>query len=424
MDLDGATAVKVRSRGPAASGSVAALTIAAHPDPSRVGDRLVLTALAAGREVELARQSPDFVRPSDGQRAPLGDRCLSRRPIRLVPASFERILIARGDSTTIVEIGDRELDAAELGPLAAGEGVPIALADRLVLVLHLVEAADVDDAAAGDDLGMIGSGSGVRRVRREIAQIRDLPVPVLVRGETGTGRELVARALHEGSARRGGPFVSVNLAAIAKELAAAELFGAVRGAYTGAAGEREGYFRAAAGGTLFLDEVGEASPEVQAMLLRVIETGELYPVGGPKPIATDVRLIAATDARLEARIDDGRFKAPLLHRLAGHEVHLPPLRDRPEDIGPLFLHFAREELAATGELDRLAPRDAASEPWLPAAVAAALVRFQWPGNIRQLRNVTRQLVVASRGREQVEVPARLAAELAAGARPLPVARGS
>ncbi len=424
MDSDAATAVKVRARGPAAPGSVPALTIAAHPDPSRVGDRVVLTALAAGQEVELSRQVPDFVDPGGRRRAPLGDRCVSRTPIRLVPASFGRIVIVRGDSTTTIEVGGSEHDSAELGPLAAGDSVPITLADRLVVVLHLVDALDVDGPVAIDDLGMIGAGSGIRRVRRELAQVLDRPVPVLIRGETGTGKELVARALHDRSARRAGPFVSVNLAAIARELAAAELFGAVRGAYTGAGADREGYFRVATGGTLFLDEIGEASPEVQAMLLRVIETGELYPVGGQRPVATDVRLIAASDARLEAQIHDGRFRLPLLHRLAGHELHLPPLRDRAEDLGPLFLHFAREELAAIGDRDRLTPRDAEGEPWLPPAIATALLRFQWPGNIRQLRNVTRQLLLASRGREQLELPARLAAELTAGARPLPVTGGS
>src|SRR4029079_7925105 len=133
--------------------------------------------------------------------------------------------------------------------------------------------------------------------------------------------------------------------------------------------DREGFFRAAQGGTLFLDEVGEAPPEVQVMLLRGLETGELYPVGGPTPIKTYVRLIAATDANLEDHIRDGRFKAPLLHRLAGYEVRLPPLRERREDIGLLFFPFAHEELSAIGEAHRLAPEDPYAKPWLPAPLA-------------------------------------------------------
>jgi two-component system nitrogen regulation response regulator GlnG len=147
------------------------------------------------------------------------------------------------------------------------------------------------------------------------------------------------------------------------------------------------------------------------MLLRVLETGEMYPVGGGAPVATDVRLVAATDADLEERIRDGRFKAPLLHRLAGYEIRLPPLRERREDIGVLFYHFARQELEAIGEAHRLAPGDPHAEPWLPASLAAQLVRAAWPGNVRQLRNVARQMVIGSRGRARAEIDATLAQEL-------------
>ncbi len=237
----------------------------------------------------------------------------------------------------------------------------------------------------------------------------------------GFYRDQVERALRGDSVE---PFVSVNLGAVPRELAAAELFGAHKGAYTGATRDREGFFRAARGGTLFLDEVGEAPPEVQVMLLRVLETGEMYPVGAQVPVATDVRLIAATDANLEQRIRDGHFKAPLLHRLAGYEIRLPALRERREDIGGLFYHFAREELEAIGEVHRLSPEDPYAEPWLPASLAAQLVRFDWPGNIRQLRNMTRQLVIGHRGRAQLTLDPRMAEELSAGAAKVPSARRS
>ncbi len=396
---------------------VPALTIAAHPDPARVGDRLVLMDLAAGGEVQISRRSPDFHHEGSALGAPLADAFVSRRPIRIASAPSRRIQIASNHGTAVA-IGGVEYSEIELRPLAPGDGVPIALADRVLLVLHLVEPGG---PAGVDPMDMIGSGLGISRLRRAIAQVSDLAVPVLIRGETGTGKELVASALHARGARRHGPFVSVNLAAIPQELAPAELFGAIRGAYTGAARDREGYFQAAHGGTLFLDELGEASPEVQAMLLRVLETGELYPVGGNAPIATDVRVLAATDADLDAQIRDGRFKAPLFHRLAGHELHLPPLRERPEDIGLLFHHFAREELAAIGEADRLASGDPDREPWLPVSIALRLVRYRWPGNIRQLRNVTRQLVIGSRGGPPRRLPAGLAAELDANAAPVTVA---
>ncbi len=265
----------------------------------------------------------------------------------------------------------------------------------------------------------MGQGEGIRRVREEVARVADLNVPVLIRGETGTGKELVARAIHQHSPRRDGPFVSVNLGAISKELVSAELFGARKGAYTGATRDREGFFRAAHGGTLFLDEVGEAPPEVQVALLRVLETGEVFPVGASAPVRVDVRLLTATDAHLEERIREGLFKAPLLHRLAGFEIQVPPLRERREDIGTLFMYFARQELESMGEAQRLTSSDPRAEPWLPASLAVRLVRFAWPGNIRQLRNVTRQLVIGSRGLASLQVSSRLEQELDSAALPLP-----
>jgi two-component system nitrogen regulation response regulator GlnG len=305
-------------------------------------------------------------------------------------------------------IGARVDEQLELTAEDLATGVPISLANRVVLLLHRFDR-EIGDGA--DLLGMVGHSAAIREVRGAIHRVLDLQVPVLIRGETGTGKELVARAIHDRGPRRDAAFVSVNLAAIPRELAAAELFGATRGAYTGATRDREGLFRAAQGGTLFLDEIGEASPEVQAMLLRVLETGEVTPVGADRPIAVQVRLIAATDAPLEDHVRRATFKAPLLHRLASYEIRIPPLRQRREDIGLLFYHFAREELATTGELDRLSPRDPYTKPWLPVAIAAQLARHDWPGNIRQLRNIARQLVIASRGEPQARLDRRLTEEL-------------
>jgi two-component system nitrogen regulation response regulator GlnG len=409
--IDASTEIPRGARIAAAEELIPALTIAAHPDLERVGDRFVFDRNAAGREVLVSRSAPEFLAAGRALGAPLADRCLSRTPVRveLVAGGGVRITCEGGTA-----IGDVEVAGSiELAPLGPGDGVPIVLADRVVLVLHLVERG-AEARGDGDPMGMVGYGLGMTRLRHAIAQVADLEVPVLIRGETGTGKERVARALHDGGPRKRGPFVSVNLATISRELVASELFGVVRGAFTGAARDRDGLFRAARGGTLFLDEVGEASPEVQAALLRVLETGELYPVGSETPVTTDARVIAATDADLDGQIRDGRFKAPLFHRLAGYELRLPPLRERPEDIGLLFHHFARAELAAISG-DRPAPEDPRADPWLPASIMVRLLRHRWPGNIRQLRNVARQLVIASRGRPQLQLDARLADELTAGA---------
>jgi two-component system nitrogen regulation response regulator GlnG len=398
-----------------APGVVPALTIVSHPLALRAGERFLLDAVARGRDASLSRNAPDFTRPGRALGAPLGDPFVSRRPIRFVAGPQGRVRLVIDPGGTPVVAGTPVDGSAELTPAQLAAGVPLELAERVVLLLHLFDPEAGDTV---DPLGMVGDSAGIRRVRVAIERVVDLAVPVLIRGETGTGKELVARAIHDRSPRRDGPFVSVNLGALPRELAAAELFGAVKGAYTGATRDREGLFRAAHGGTLFLDEVGEAPPEVQVLLLRALETGEVTPVGAEKPVATQVRLVAATDANLEEQIRSGRFKAPLLHRLAGYEVRLPPLRDRREDIGVLFAHFAREELAAIGEAHRLAPEDPYTRPWLPAPLAARLVRHAWPGNIRQLRNVTRQLVIDSRGQPQLRLDPQLVEELAAAAPPV------
>jgi two-component system nitrogen regulation response regulator GlnG len=404
---DVSTAGNAPGTGKPFSPLVPALTIVSHPRMARVGERLLCNALVAGREVALSRNAPDFVKPGSALGLPLEDPFVSRKPIRLVPLAEGRIILHAGNGGPVCVAGMRVQGSVELGAGDLVAGVVIELADRVVLLLHLAPNEATLGAGQGHRHEMVGDSAGLWRVREHLARIADLTVPVLIRGETGTGKELVARAVHGGIPRRSGPFVSVNLGAVPRELAAAELFGARKGAYTGATEERKGFFGAARGGTLFLDELGEAPPEVQVMLLRVLETGEMFPVGGQTPVATDVRLIAATDADLEAQIRAGRFKAPLLHRLAGYEIRVPALRERREDIGPLFRHFAAQELLAIGEAHRLTPDDPYTEPWLPAALAVRLVRHDWPGNIRQLRNLTRQLVIGSRGRAQLHLDLEL-----------------
>src|SRR5436305_187574 len=380
----------------------AALTILYHSDVRRAGERAILSGLAPGRPVPLSRLEPAFEPPYRSGARPLLDRCISRSPLLVTREPGGAVTLSvRGSRTRLVVEGVPVPQTRTFAPEEIERGCVLELADRLILRLHTLPALLPPYSA--ERLGLIGESEGLQRVRHEIRRVSDLEVPVLLRGETGTGKELVARAIHEASPRRAEPCLSVNMGAIPPSLATSELFGAVKGSYTNSVRDHLGYFQRAHGGTLFLDEIGEASPEVQVMLLRVIETGEVQRVGAPGLQKVDVRLIAATDADLEDAIEEGRFRAPLLHRLSGYELMIPPLRERRDDFGRLFCHFLAEELRTIGEEHRLIPPEDTSPLWLPTSVVARLARYSWPGNIRQLHNTVRQMVIASRASETVEI---------------------
>ena len=296
------------------------------------------------------------------------------------------LLQRTGDGPAILVEGEPLLRPLAVSAEALACGVTIELSGRVVLLLQA--ASPVLDRAPS--YGLVGESEGVRRIRHEIQHVAGLSLPTLLRGESGTGKELVARAIHLASPRASRPYVAVNLAALNSQTAVAELFGHTRGAFTGAFRAREGFFREADGGTLFLDEIGEAAIEVQVMLLRALETGEIQPVGGGQTRRVDVRVIAATDANLEALVLRGGFRPSLLHRLAGYEVWLPPLRQRRDDIPRLFHAFLGGELLRDGG----APPDLGR--FLTAPFIGKLIRYPWPGNIRQLHNFARQTAVLAR----------------------------
>jgi two-component system nitrogen regulation response regulator GlnG len=373
---------------------VPGFTVLAHCDPGRVGERALLFGVAAGRTEILSRGEPGFSQPGSGCVRPLADPFLSRRPIVLSTGpEAGSILIDCREAGTALTIGGAAVAGERLFSAAEIErGVVLLLGRRVALALGPLSPFGEDDLPA---FGLVGKSDPLRQLRREIRRIAPLDVPVLLRGETGTGKELVAHALHQASPRRARPFVAANLGALPHSLAAAELFGVTRGAFTGAERNRDGYFQRADGGTLFLDEVGETPPEVQALLLRALETQEIQPVGGEAARRVNIRLVAATDADLERAVQAGELRAPFLHRLAGCVIRLPPLRQRRDDFGRLFFHFLREELAARGELDRLAT-SLDGRPWVPAGLVARCAELHWPGNVRQLRYAVRQIVVAGR----------------------------
>jgi two-component system nitrogen regulation response regulator GlnG len=236
---------------------------------------------------------------------------------------------------------------------------------------------------------IIGEAPAMQEVFRAIARLARSHITVLINGESGTGKELVARALHRHSPRADKPFIALNMAAIPRDLLESELFGHERGAFTGAQARRSGRFEQADGGTLFLDEIGDMPAELQTRLLRVLADGEFFPVGAHAPVKVDVRIIAATHQNLETLVHEGRFREDLFHRLNVIRVHIPPLRERRQDIPLLLRHFLKE---ASAELN-VEPKSLLPE------VEEVLCKLDWPGNVRQMENTCRWITVMAAGRE-------------------------
>jgi two-component system nitrogen regulation response regulator NtrX len=236
---------------------------------------------------------------------------------------------------------------------------------------------------------IVGSSKAIKAVIERIEKVAPTPARVLITGENGTGKELVARAIHDLSPRARGPFVEVNCAAIPAELIESELFGHIKGSFTGAVADRAGKFELADGGTLFLDEIGDMSLSAQAKVLRALQEGVISRVGSGKPLQVDVRVIAATNKTLEQEIAAGRFREDLLYRLNVVPIEVPPLRSRRNDIPQLIQHFS-EQLCATGRTG-LKPKE--FEPGALKRLAA----HDWPGNIRELRNAVERLLILTLG---------------------------
>jgi DNA-binding NtrC family response regulator len=277
--------------------------------------------------------------------------------------------------------GEREprvIDVTEIGVK------PISPADAVHLVERLLERRALQQRT-----GIIGESAPIQELLIRLEQMAPVSSTVLIQGESGSGKELVAKAIHDLSPRRGKPFIAVNCAALPETLLESELFGHEKGAFTGAAERRLGRFELADSGTIFLDEIGEIPPSVQVKLLRVLETRTFYRLGGVQPIKVDVRVVAATNRSLRDSVAMGEFRDDLYYRLNVLTIYIPPLRERRSDIRLLVRHFVRD-LAA--QHDR---------PFLGIAPDALqlLLEAPWPGNVRQLRNLIESMVVLAPGRE-------------------------
>ncbi len=264
----------------------------------------------------------------------------------------------------------------------------ISVLHRAVEASHLMrEPVTLPDAPVESRSALVGTGRAMQDVCKEIGRVAAKPVTVLIRGETGTGKELIARAIYQHSPRAKAPFIAINCAAIPENLLESELFGHERGAFTGADQRRIGRFEQANKGTLFLDEIGDLPPNTQVKLLRVLQQQTFQRVGGSEAISVDVRVLAATHRNLEAMIRDGKFREDLFHRLNVVCLQLPPLRERREDIPVLVQHFLRKYAVDFG----------IESPTISADAQAVLQADSWPGNVRELENMTRRLLLAARG---------------------------
>lgn len=385
----------------------------------REGQRIeTIAEVGPGHEDPPAEQAPPAPNPAPPALEALRRLCLGGEVLRgeaatlrgrlpgLIPRHWAGPILAGGLTwdrqalgVLVLGAGGTAVYGAEHEPMLAALREPIAVAlrnDRQLRELNaLREASEADRRSLLVRLGrqdiadtIVGEHTGLEAVMRSVDLVARAESPVLILGETGTGKEVVARAIHGRSNRSARPFLRVNCGAIPPELADSELFGHERGSFTGAVARRQGWFERADGGTLFLDEVGELTPAVQVRLLRILQDGTFERVGGQQALHVNVRLIAATHQDLEAMVASGRFRADLWYRIHVFPIRLPPLRERPGDIPALSTHFARRAAQRLGLMPQLP--DQASIEWL--------LSYPWPGNVRELAAVMERAAILGEGR--------------------------
>ena len=364
---------------------LAALTAAL----TEAGYRVLATSNEAQVE-RFARQEPVNL-VVKGFEAGRVDAIALMRRVRAISHDTEFVLCGRGGSIAVavnaVHQGACDYLDKPVDPVALRAAVQKAL-ERQALVAEDPKLRQSLKRRLDPDV-FVGTSAAMHKIAETLAEVATTDVPVLVTGESGTGKELVARALHDRSRRKNGPFIAVNCAGLPDSLIESELFGHVRGAFTGAINDRPGAFKLAHGGTLFLDEIGDLAPKGQGDLLRVLEDGFYRPVGSPVALRADVRIVAATNRDLARMADEAKFREDLLFRMNIVELPLTPLRQRSEDIPALVESFNKHFCAKHGRRLKV----------FTPGFLEALRQHPWPGNIRQLRNLVERLVVTVRTSE-------------------------
>lgn len=354
------------------------ITIAWHPDSQRIGEQFMGTTEAS--LVELNRFHPLF-KHFDSEALGIGYSGISREPVRIVRNSNNDITITPPNSRMVVEINGEQI----LGPITLSKeqidaGLILGLGRTVLLCFHWMRCLPKQNPVKG----FLGIGEAAVRTRDLIRQAATTDSAVLLLGETGTGKEVAAQAIHALSKRSQHKITSINMAALNESLAAADLFGAVKGAYTGAQTTRAGLFSEAQNSTLFLDEIGNTPATIQPMLLRVLESGEYRPLGAQKDSQSSARLITATDQDLY----DSNFNQALLRRLESFIIKLPPLRARREDIGLLLVDILKSN-----------PETEITLSSIPSNLITELMIYDWPGNVRQLIHVFNRILLAYKNGE-------------------------
>jgi DNA-binding NtrC family response regulator len=386
------------------------LRILFHPDLHRIGGATPCGLFTPGQELVIGRLEPGFLDPDGGPSHPLDDPCISREQLSVTWTS--------ADTFAIRSIGARQIELLRLdgsslsAGQAAGPGTVIAIGDRALLLLEMG-----CNRQGQERLGLDGDSELMWSLRNKISGAAVSDSTVLVHGESGVGKELVARAIHDSGARRDQPWLVLNCAAIPENLLESELFGHVRGAFTGADADKIGLFRAAEGGTLFLDEIGELPLALQGKMLRVLQEHAVRPVGGVTELPVQARVIAATNRDLGQEVTSGRFREDLYYRLTTLMIQVPPLRQRREDIPQLFCRLFAECTRRHPELERFWCPPSQHTPPLPMSFVKDLLTAQFSGNVRHLRNIVERCAVANLQSKAFAVPQEVRDELLD--RPLP-----